>query len=203
MIQFRRIAAVLIGIWLGAAVLADVAVIQNFRTVDRFLASPGSPVTAVELNQIGRPQVKAILRRNAAEENNFIFTNWEWAQLGMGALLFLILLFGDRPQKLYMALVLGMLAIVAAERFFLTPQIVDLGRTVEGLPATDPVYKHFWMLHGIYSSVDIVKMAFGALLAFRLCVRRAPDKDHFVKEYEKMNAVTAKPAAAPGKSSRG
>lgn len=201
MIQFRRIAALLIGVWLGAAVLADVAVTQNFQTVDRFLAAPGSPATSISLNQIGRPLERTILRRNAAEENNFLFTNWEWAQLGLGALLFFILLFGDRPQKLYMALVLGMLVIVAAERFILTPQIVDLGRTVDGLASTDPVYKHFWMLHGIYSGVDILKMLLGAFLAFRLCVRRAPDKDHFAKEYEKMNAVLAKPAQ--GKTARG
>ena len=189
MVQFRRLAALLIGIWLGASILTDIAVTQNFQTVDRFLAAPGNPATSAELNQIGRPLERAILRRNAAEENNFLFTNWERSELALGSLLFLILVFGDRPRKLLMGLSLAMLVIVAAEHFLLTPPIVDLGRVIDELPPASPVYKRFWMLHGAYSGLDILKMLLGAAFAFRLVVRRAPDKDHFVKEYEKMNAV--------------
>lgn len=197
MIQFRRLAALLLGIWLGASVLTDIAVTQNFSTVDRFLAAPGDAATAATLNQLGRPQLRAILRRNAAEENNFLFTNFEWAELGMGFALFLILLFGDRPQKLMLGLSLAMFVIVAAERFLLTPQIVDLGRVIDTLPKTDPRYNTFWMLHGAYSGLDILKMLLGAALAFRLSVRPAPDKDHFAKEYDKMHA------AAQGTKTRG
>ena len=177
--------------------MTDIAVTQNFQTVDRFLAAPGHPAISEALNRVGRDQQRAILRRNAAEENNFLFTNWERAELVLGSVLFLILIFGGRPQKLLLGLSLGMLVIVAVAHFLVTPPIVELGRVVEGLAADDPITKRFWVLHGVYSGLDILKMLLGAAFAFRLVVRPAADKDLFAKEYDKMNAVNA------GKAARG
>jgi hypothetical protein len=54
-----------------------------------------------------------------------------------------------------------MLASVAAQHFFLTPEITELGRH-------EPVTAHFWMLHGIYSGIEILKLALGAVLALVL-----------------------------------
>ena len=112
-IQYRRLAALLLGAWLGASVLADVAVTQNFQTVDRFLQKPGSVSTLTALRDIPRDRERFLLRRNAAEENNWIFLNWERVELILGALLFLLLLFGERPQRLLMAACGAMFLIVA------------------------------------------------------------------------------------------
>ena len=128
----------MIGAWLGAGILADVAVTQNFQAVDRFLQTPGSVGTSAALNAVGRDQERFILRRNAGEENNWIFLNWERVELALGGLLFLLLLFGERPQKLLIVLCAAMFLIVAGEHFYLTPLITDLGRRVEDLPAADP-----------------------------------------------------------------
>src|ERR1700691_898625 len=125
----------MIGAWLGAGILADVAVTQNFQAVDRFLQAPGSVSASVALNTVGRDKERFILRRNAGEENNWIFLNWERVELALGGLLFLLLVFGERPQKLLLALCAAMFLIVAAEHFFLTPVIADLGRKVDDLPA--------------------------------------------------------------------
>jgi hypothetical protein len=182
-IQYRRLAALLIGAWLGAGVLADVAVTQNFQAVDRFLEAPGSVSTSAALNAVGRDKERFILRRNAAEENNWIFLNWERVELALGGVLFLLLLFGERPQKLLIVLCAAMFVIVAAEHFYLTPLITDLGRRVEDLPATDPDVKTFWMLHGFYSGFDILKLLLGFAFAVRLAIKRKPDQDHFVREY--------------------
>ncbi|MDP9054443.1 MAG: hypothetical protein M3N93_09110 [Acidobacteriota bacterium] len=190
MIQYRRLSALLLGIWLGAGIVTDLAVTQNFQAVDRFLETPGNPVTSAQLNQIGRARERVILRRNAGEENNWIFLNWERVELTMGAALFLLLLFGDRPQKLMLGFSLALLAIVGAEHFFLTPPIAELGRTVDNLPNTDPQYKTFWTLHGLYSGLDIVKMLVTVAMAARLIVRRRPDKEHFVREYAREQAQT-------------
>ena len=84
----------LLGLWLGAGIVTDIAVTQNFSTVDRFLQTPGSIATSIELNRLGRPAVREILRRNAAEENNFLFEAWERAEIAIGILLFLLILFG-------------------------------------------------------------------------------------------------------------
>jgi hypothetical protein len=187
-IQFRRLAALLLGAWLGASVVADVAVTQNFQAVDRFLAAPGDRSTSLQLNAIGRDRERVILRRNAAEENNWIFTNWERVEFLLGGGLFLLFLFGDRPQKLLLAGSIALIGIVAAERFFLTPRIVDLGRIIDGLPSTDDRYKTFWMLHGFYSGLDILKMLVAAALGARLVIRRKPDKDYFAREYAQRTA---------------
>ena len=183
MIQYRRLTALLLGAWLGGSILTDVAVTQNFRTVDRFLEAPGNPGTSAQLNAAGRARERVILRRNAAEENNWIFLNWERFEFALGGGLFLLLLFGDRPQILMLALSLIMLAAIAVEHFLLTPGITDLGRVIDDLPTTDPRYGKFWILHGFYSGLDILKMLVGFGLAARMIIRRKPDRELFAREY--------------------
>jgi hypothetical protein len=196
-IQYRRLSALLLGAWLGASILTDVAVTQNFQTVDRFLQSPGNPDTSAQLNAIGSARERVILRRNAGEENNWIFLNWERVEFAIGGGLFLLLLVGDKPQKMMLALSLVLLAIVAVEHFLLTPWITDLGRIVDNLPATGPQYKKFWILHGFYSGLDIAKMLVGFGMAARLAIRRKPDREAFGREY------AASGSAQQGKTTRG
>jgi hypothetical protein len=195
-VQYRRLSALLLGAWLGAGILADVAVTQNFQTVDRFLETPGSITTSMRLNEIGRARARVILRRNAGEENNWIFENWERVELALGVGLFLLLLFGERPQKLMLGLSLGMFLIVVSEHFLLTPPIIDLGRKIDDLPATDPSVNKFWMLHGLYSGLDILKLVVGLVLGIRLAVKRKPDPNQFAREYREMMASGGK--SAPG-----
>ena len=173
----------MLGVWLGASVLTDVAVTQNFQTVDRFLQQPGSVSASAAVTTVGRDRERFILRRNAGEENNWIFTNWERVELALGGLLFLLLLFGEKPQRLLLALCAAMFLIVALEHFLLTPTIIDLGRKMDDLPATDPDSRKFWVLHGIYSGLDILKMLVAIAFAVRLAIRRKPDPNYFAREY--------------------
>jgi hypothetical protein len=182
-IQYRRLSALLLGAWLGASILTDVAVTQNFQAVDRFLQAPGNHATSLELKEIGRARERVILRRNAGEENNWIFLNWERVEFALGGGLFLLLLFGDRPPKFMLGLSLLLLAIVAAEHFLLTPRITEMGRFIDDVQPSDPRYKTFWMLHGFYSGLDILKMLVAAVLGFRLVVRRKPDKEQFARQH--------------------
>jgi hypothetical protein len=182
-IQYRRLEAFVLGAWIGAGIFADVAVTQNFQTVERFLAQPGSVLTSAELNKIGRQRERVILRRNAGEENNAIFENWERVELPIGCMLFGLLLFGSRPRKLMLAAAMLMLAIVAVQHFFLSPVITDLGRQLADLPATDPLATRFWTFHGIYSGSEILKLLVGVALAARLAIRSKQDPYRFAKEY--------------------
>jgi hypothetical protein len=188
-IQYRRVGAVLLGFWLGAGVFADIAVTQNFATVDRFLAAPGNILAATELTKIGRERERVILRRNAGEENNFIFENWERAEFFIGAALLFVLAFGGRPDKLMLALTLAMPITVAVQHFYLSPQVTDLGRRIADLPPKHPLNTTFWTFHGIYSGVEILKLLLGAGLALRFSIRRKTDTDHFAKKYEKEQAA--------------
>jgi hypothetical protein len=163
-IGYRRLSTLLLGAWLGAGIFTDLAVTQNFRAVDRFLESS-------QLNEIGRARQRIVLRKNAAEENNWIFENWERLEFAIGGGLFLLLLCGERPVKSTLALSFLLPAIVAAEHFLLTPRIIDLGRIVDDLPAADPATRTFWMLHGIYGGLDILKILVGLGLAAVLVIR--------------------------------
>ncbi len=173
----------MLGTWLGAGIFADVAVTQNFQTVDRFLVQPGSVLTSAELNKIGRERERVILRRNAGEENNAIFENWERVELLIGCALVGLLLFSARPQRLMLAAAFLMLAIVAVQHFFLSGEITDLGRRLADLPADDPLATRFWTYHRIYSGSEILKLLVGIGLAVRLAIRRRRDPDHFAKEF--------------------
>jgi hypothetical protein len=183
-IQYRRLSALLLGAWLGASIFADIAVTQNFQTVDRFLETPGTAATSMELNKAGRAEERKILRRNAGEENNWIFLNWERIEIALGAVLFMLLLFGERPQKLLLALCLAMIAIVAAEHFLLTERIADLGRRIDELAPNDPQSAQFWKLHGFYSGLDILKLTVGMLFAARLATKRKLAADYFARDFD-------------------
>jgi len=194
-IQYRRLAALLLGAWLGAGVFADVAVTQNFQTVDRFLAQPGSIQTSIDLNQAGRTRVREILRRNAGEENNFIFEMWERTELILLPVLFGLLFFGGRPQKILLAGVGVLALILCIQHFWLSPTITEMGRKLADLGPKDPLNATFWQFHGLYSGVEIGKLLLSAAMAARLAVRRGADPDHFAREFEKQAA------SAPGKKS--
>jgi hypothetical protein len=183
-IQYRRLAALVVGAWLGAGIFADVAVTQNFQTVDRFLAQPGSIHTSVELNAIGRDRERAILRRNAAEENSAIFENWERAELIIGCTLLALLLYALKPNKRVLGGALLMLVIVAAQHFFLSPKITDMGRKLADLPDDDPLILTFWNFHNVYSGAEILKLLVGFVLAVWLAMRRRQDPDYFAKKFD-------------------
>jgi hypothetical protein len=171
-IRYRTLSALVLGVWLGASIFADFAVVQNFETVDRFLAAPGNVLAAAELGKIGRDRERVLLRRNAGEENNFIFENWERAELVIGLALLVLPAFGGPLDRLALGLTTAMLLVVAAQHFFLSPQVTDLGRRIADLPPKDPLNATFWTYHGIYSGVEILKLALGAGLAVRLSLRR-------------------------------
>jgi hypothetical protein len=183
-IQHRRLSTLLLGAWLGASILTDLAVTRNLKTVDRFLDAPGSATMSTQINEIGRARARIFLRRNAGEENNWIFLNWERLEFAIGGVLFLLLLFGDRPpQKAVLSVILVMIAIVVAEHFLLTPRITGLGRLVDDLPPNGPESKTFRLLHGVYAVLDILKMLIGCGLAARLVTRRKRDREQFAREY--------------------
>ncbi|MDE3196144.1 MAG: hypothetical protein KGN84_07365 [Acidobacteriota bacterium] len=182
-IQYRRIAATLLGIWLGAGVFADIAVTRNFTTVDRFLTAPGSTAAASEIQKIGAERLRPILRRNAGEENNGLFADWETAELAIGAAMLGLLFAGGKPAAPLAAMVGFMLAIVAAQRFYLSPLVTDLGRQIADLPPSDPLNARFWMFHGIYSGVELAKLLAGFIAAIYMCIRKKQETEQaIVKE---------------------
>ncbi len=182
----RRLASLLIGAWLAASIFMDFAAIHNFRSVDRFLAAPG-PLAAEKIRDVGgRAEARTFLRAQAAEVNRYLFEQWEYAQLALGVLLLMVFVFGhgDAP-RIAMLLTVLMLCIVGVDRFVLTGQITRLGRLLDypNTPGADPAL--FWRLHGIYSGLELLKLALGASVAGLLLIRHK-DRSRFVREHAKI-----------------
>jgi hypothetical protein len=170
--QIQRLAVLVLGLWLGAGMFADIAVTRNFNTIEHFLANPGTTAAANEIEAIGRDREREILRRNAAEENNGIFHDWERAELAIGAVLIALLAF-DRVRAVDVAFAGAMIAIVVVQALALSPRIAALGRLIPSMPPGDPAVAHFWTMHGIYSGSEILKLLFGFALSLRLCASLA------------------------------
>jgi len=185
LIQFRRLAALLIGAWLAGSLLMDVAAIANFSSIDRFLSDPG--IQSAELiHGAGHDTVRTLMRRGAAEASGWLFEQWEWVQIITGLALLLVFIFGSRPPKIPMALCIFMLGIVLVERFALTPSIVRLGRIVDFLSPgeSSPDRKLFEMYHSAYTALDLVKLVSGFAISAILIIRTRPDPQMFAREAE-------------------
>jgi len=128
------------------------------------LAAPAS--AAAQIEKMGHDEARIFLRYQVSEQNRWYFENWETIQLALGILLLAATL---RQGKL-LPIVAAMLALLLVERFYLTPEIVRLGRLIDFVPqaAPPPERATFWRFHGAYSGVELVKLALGFFLSGRL-----------------------------------
>lgn len=180
--QFHRCATLILGIWLGVSVFMDFVATSNFKTVSRVMGS--LDLRAVEAaKKVSDPDaLRQLLRYFAGETNRYLFEQWEWTELMLGLLLFLVLVFGRTYQKFAMSMCLLMLLIVAVQRFKLTPAITELGREIDFSPTAS---KRFAVFHAAYGYSEIAKLLMGVAMAVRLLIRRHSSKKAFVKEYAK------------------
>jgi len=180
--QFHRLAALILGIWLGISVFMDFVATQNFQSVNRVMGS--LDVRAVEAaRKLSDPDtLRLLLRYSAGETNRYLFEQWEWAELLLGLPLLLALLFAHTPQKFAMSLCLLMMCVVAVQRFELTPAITQLGRELE---FSNSASRRFAVYHAAYGYVEIGKLVMGLLITARLLIRRSAGKKTFVREYRR------------------
>jgi hypothetical protein len=75
-----------------------------------------------------------------------------------------------------------MLVVVILDRFLLTPEITRLGRLLDypDMPGADAGL--FWKYHGIYSALELLKLAMGVAGVVTLLVRHT-DRQKFVREH--------------------
>jgi hypothetical protein len=169
-IHARRAILFLLGIWIGGSLLVSFATYANFSNIDDVLQTPGSVRASVELNKLGRDDARLLLRRYVGEDNADVIFNWERISAAIGVSLFFLLLFADQPHKVTLGGVLLMTAIVLGQHF-ITPEIADLARKMDDLPADDPMHATFGALHGTYASLEILKVLTGLIVAWRLTRR--------------------------------
>jgi len=145
---------------------------QNFRSVDRLLAKP-SILAAQQLGKLGPGPARALLRYQVSEQNRWYFETWGFAEIILGVALFSVLLFGSTETKFTLLLSLLMLLIALAQRLLLTPEIVALGRLIDFLPTgvASAERARFWMLHTVFSGVEVLKWVLGLIITVKLLFR--------------------------------
>jgi hypothetical protein len=172
--HLTRIAALLLGAWLGGCVFMDVVATQNFRSVDRMLAAPAAQMRERIQALGGHDAARALLRYQASEQNRQYFSTWESVQVGLGLLLILVLIVAGRRDRVTLWLAALMLGVVLLMHFLLTPTITRLGRAMDFAPVGRPSGEstRFWIFHGVYSAVELIKLGWGIALGVWLVLLR-------------------------------
>ena len=191
----QRVALVLMGAWLMGTICVSVVATENFYTIDRLLAESRNAAFTSAAQKLGQPLGRDLLRYLSSELNRLYFQLWNVAQLVLGGLV-LWLIAGpaeqdpsdergmqgaqSRQRKGFSAAfaafaferpvrgVIVMLAIVVTMLVWLTPAIVSLGRLLDFVPRdpAPPGMQRFWILHAAYTSLEMLKLLIGIVVAF-------------------------------------
>jgi hypothetical protein len=177
----QRWALVVMGAWLMGSVAMSVVATENFYTVDRLLAASSNGRFGAMVQTLGAAASRELLRYLSSELNRLYFQMWNVAQLVLGGLA-LWLVFesftrvpqdtapGPRMDSSGLAVkgIVAMLATVVLMLVYLTPAIVSLGRELDFVPRdpAPPGMSRFWVLHAAYTSLEMINLLVGILVAF-------------------------------------
>ena len=152
----------------------DTVATQNFRSVDRMLAAPTAQMKERIQALGGHDAARALLRYQASEQNRQYFSTWESTQIGLGLLLFLMLLIAGQRDRVTLWLAALMLGFALLMHFLLTPEITRLGRAMDFAPVGRPSgdSTRFWIFHGVYSALELIKLGWGVALGVWLVLPR-------------------------------
>ena len=163
----RQWAVVILGAWIAGSICMSVVATENFYTIDRLLALRANSTFAAAVDRLGAAEARDLLRYLSSELNRLYFQLWNGAQIVLGALALWLI---ANPAKTAKWGVAAMLGIVALMLVYLTPQIVTLGRSLDFVPRdpAPPGLSRFWVLHAAYTSLEMLKLAIGLVVAISL-----------------------------------
>jgi hypothetical protein len=167
----RRLACLLLGIWLSGSFVIAWVVIRSRNSADRLFDE--DPAVMVLLKTIGPTAGRALLRHQVSEQNRELVESWEYVQIFLGLFFFFFLLLGTREGKFALALSLLMLLLVLAQRLLFTPELIYLGRpldfAIQDSASADRA--RFTLVQSVYIAVELAKWTAGVVLAAMLILR--------------------------------
>jgi hypothetical protein len=175
--HYRRIVCFLLGVWLGGGILMAWYGARSFSTVDAIMAQ-SNPAFVAETKILGPADTRLVLRYVVAEQNRWMFRNWENLQIALAALFFCYLLFGTLEGKFSLGVMLAMLALTLIQRLWISPELGISGRIMGYIPGDIAAQERarFWLLHNAYVSVDALKLGLGLILgAIAMSRKRSVD----------------------------
>ena len=184
----RRIACLLLGLWMGAGLWMLWVAANNSASADRLLLAPSAAASAY-LKSLGHVPLRPLAQYLAAEQNRSLFEIWGVVQIALAAAFFFFLLFGTRVGKFPLALALLMLIVVVGERVALVPGMEMVGRATEFNldPSQRARFARDALSYG-FSMAEWAKFAMGAVMAVFLLwqqTRRSLDSRHQVDMVDK------------------
>jgi hypothetical protein len=174
-VHTRRLAAFLLGIWLGGGLLMILIQAENLRFTSSLLSTPSDQATAY-LKKSGSQQDFALMMRyQAAEQNRRYADIWEDGQFGLGLVLAASLFLGTQRRTFPLVICALMLVMLMFEHFGITPELAFRGRETDFPPgnAALGLLVRMYALGQIYAWVEGCKMVLGVLLAGYLFIFRA------------------------------
>ena len=166
------LAVAILGAWIASTLCMWFAATRSFSTVERVLKR-AEPQIVETTKPLGEGPTRVVLRYMASEINRTLFWGYGALQIGLGAILLLIVLRQTPRHALDISLVATMLVLSVILTLVLTPMITSVGRSIDFLPRNPPppVMPRFWALHGSFTGLDGVKLLAGIGLLIRWILR--------------------------------
>jgi len=171
----RRMAAFLLGAWLGGSLLMILIQFEDLRFTTSLLSSPSDQ--AADLIKKTGPQqnVEMLMRYQAAEQNRRYTYVWEQAQFGLALILGGCLFLGTQRRVFPMAFCGLMLVMVIFQHLGVTPELAFRGREGDFPPGNTSytAQTRVWALDQVYAWVEGTKLVLGIFLSGYLFIFRA------------------------------
>jgi hypothetical protein len=158
----RRFSCLLLGLWLGGGMAMTFIAADSAHTADRILLHHPPAVTS-RIGAMGQEEARLLLAYPVMQQARWWLTEWEYAELVLGAAFFLFLLFGTGEGKAVLGFTLGMYGLVLAQRFFALPQMLSLGNLTDFVPAATvlPERNQLTAAQDAFIGIEILKALMG------------------------------------------
>lgn len=156
------LAVAILSAWLAMTVCMWFAATCSFGAVRRVLEG-SNPQLAETTKPLTADQTRLVMRHAASEINRTYFRAYGWAQMALGLGL-LVLLVRQTPRDTASLIIVGaMLVVVVPLAFYVTPEIIALGRRIDFVPRdpAPPEMSRFRLLHGAFTILDGLKLLAG------------------------------------------
>jgi hypothetical protein len=163
----------LLGVWIGITASMWFAATSSFSTVRGLVENPKPRLSDVT-RPLGPDLTRLVLRHLASEINRTFFRAYGWAQIVLAAGLLFLLQRQTPGDTVALVTVGAMLAIVLLLTFYVTPELVSIGRAIDFVPRDPPPPEmgRFRILHGAYTGLDGLKLLAGIGLLARCVMGR-------------------------------
>lgn len=163
-----RLAACLLGMWLGGLLVVGLAIPSGFRAVDSIVRDP-DPEAQKLITKLGAADARILMRHAVSTGNRQFFYLWGTAQLTLAGLLLAYLVFGTSTGRVSLTLSGLMFLLSLWMMFWLIPQVDQVSRMLDfdRGAAGGPARETFRALHQMFGAAELAVV----LLALVLLVR--------------------------------